>query len=99
MQWVDAGMNNLIRPALYQAKRSIYCVNHNGSEQMKYDVVDPICESSNTFATSILLPHLSRGNLLAICSAGVYCESVSSRYNLRSVTPCIFTADVKEELV
>ena len=96
---VDAGMNNLIRPALYQAKHSIYCVNHNGSEQMKYDVVGPICESSDTFATGIMLPRLTRGDLLAIRSAGAYGESMSSRYNLRSVTPCIFTADVQEELV
>ncbi len=96
---VDAGMNNLIRPALYQAKHSIYCVNHNGSEQRKYDVVGPICESSDTFATGIMLPRLTRGDLLAIRSAGAYGESMSSRYNLRSVTPCIFTADVKEELV
>lgn len=92
---VDAGMNNLIRPALYQAKHSIYCISHNGSEQMKYDVVGPICESSDTFATGIMLPRLQRGDLLAIRSAGAYGESMSSRYNLRGLTPCIFSLDSK----
>jgi aspartate kinase len=90
---VDAGMNDLIRPALYQAKHGIYCISHNGNSLKKYDVVGPICESSDTFATEVFLPTLTRGDLLAIRSAGAYGESMSSRYNLRSTTPCIFTRD------
>ena len=89
---VDAGMNNLIRPALYQAKHSIYCIHQTENPCETYDVVGPICESSDVFATQIELPKLMRGDLLAICSAGAYGESMSSRYNLRNITPSIFTA-------
>jgi aspartate kinase len=88
---VDAGMNNLIRPALYQATHNIYCLNPNSEEMVEYDVVGPICESTDTFANQTLLPRLKSGDLLAIRSAGAYGESMSSRYNLRSLTPCIFT--------
>ncbi len=90
---VDAGMNDLIRPALYQAKHGIYCLTANGDETVEYDVVGPICESTDTLATKIMLPRLKRGDLLAIRSAGAYGESMSSRYNLRSLTPCIFSGN------
>jgi diaminopimelate decarboxylase len=90
---VDAGMNNLIRPALYQAKHNIYCVTSNSDESGQYDVVGPICESSDTFATNLTLPKLTRGDLLAIRSAGAYGESMGSRYNLRNLTPSIFNLD------
>jgi diaminopimelate decarboxylase len=89
---VDAGMNNLIRPALYQAKHSIYCLHQTENPYETYDVVGPICESSDVFSTQIELPKLMRGDLLAIRSAGAYGESMSSRYNLRNITPSIFTA-------
>lgn len=90
---VDAGMNNLIRPALYQAKHSIYCIHQTDNPYETYDVVGPICESSDVFGTAIELPKLMRGDLLAIRSTGAYGESMSSRYNLRNITPSIFTAD------
>ncbi|MDD2548703.1 MAG: diaminopimelate decarboxylase [Bacteroidales bacterium] len=95
---VDAGMNNLIRPALYQAKHSIYCESSSNEYTEVYDVVGPICESSDTFGSAIPLPKLMRGDLLAIRSAGAYGESMSSRYNLRSITPCLFTLK-QEQLV
>ncbi|MDY0254984.1 MAG: hypothetical protein RBR30_11325, partial [Tenuifilaceae bacterium] len=82
----------LIRPALYQAKHSIYCIHQTENPCKTYDVVGPICESSDVFATQIELPKLMRGDLLAIRSAGAYGESMSSRYNLRNITPSIFTA-------
>jgi diaminopimelate decarboxylase len=96
---VDAGMNNLIRPALYQAKHGIYCINSSTITQELYDVVGPICESSDTFGSAILLPSLLRGDLLAIRSAGAYGESMSSRYNLRNLTPSIFTLNDQEVMV
>ena len=98
---VDAGMNNLIRPALYQAKHSIYCVSPLVDQRDTYDVVGPICESSDVFGTEIELPKLIRGDLLAIRSAGAYGESMSSRYNLRNVTPSFFTtgSEAKLEMV
>ena len=82
---VDAGMTELIRPALYQ---SVHCIEKLGSEGEKaeciYDVVGPICESSDCFAKRISLPELSRGDLLVIRTAGAYGEVMSSSYNLRS---------------
>lgn len=87
---VDAGMNNLIRPALYQARHAIHFEGPITGQQNFYDVVGPVCESSDTFAEGILLPRLERGSLLVIRSAGAYGESMSSRYNLRSSTPVLF---------
>ncbi len=87
---VDAGMNNLIRPALYQAKHSIEHFNTNGNEYQEYDVVGPVCESSDTFAQGVHLPKLQRGAILVIRSAGAYGESMSSQYNLRSGISAVF---------
>lgn len=96
---VDAGMNNLIRPALYQAKHSIYSVNSTSNSLETYDVVGPICESSDIFGAEIKLPKLMRGDLLAIRSAGAYGESMSSCYNLRSLIPSVYTMDSEEAMV
>ncbi|MBN1990446.1 MAG: diaminopimelate decarboxylase [Bacteroidales bacterium] len=87
---VDAGMNNLIRPALYQAKHKIEVVDTRSLAVDLYDVVGPICESTDTFASNIELPALKQGDILAIHSAGAYGESMSSRYNLRDGTESIF---------
>ena len=80
---VDAGMNDLIRPALYGAKHKIENISAPGGEQQLYDVVGPICETTDSFAQDILLSHTRRGDLLAIRSAGAYGESMSSTYNSR----------------
>lgn len=80
---VDAGMNNLIRPALYQAYHKIDNVTSKSAEKETYDVVGPICESADTFAENITLPVTKRGDLLAIRSAGAYGQSMSSHYNMR----------------
>lgn len=80
---LDAGMTELIRPALYQAYHKI----ENLSSQLdddRYDVVGPICESSDCFGKAIQLPKTTRGDLFAIRSAGAYGEVMSSSYNLRS---------------
>lgn len=79
---VDAGMTDLIRPALYQAFHKIENVS---SEEPKetYDVVGPICESSDVFAKSIDLNKVHRGDYIAIRSAGAYGEIMASQYNCR----------------
>ena len=78
----DAGMTELIRPALYGAYHKI--VNLNGSgEIQKFDVVGPVCESSDVFGKDRELAEVHRGDLLAIRTAGAYGESMSSCYNLR----------------
>ena len=81
---LDAGMNNLIRPALYGAHHRIENISTKpGTAMEKYDVVGPICESSDTFAEDENLPRTRRGDLMAIRSAGAYGETMSSTYNSR----------------
>lgn len=79
---VDAGMTDLIRPALYQASHYIENLSSNEPEE-KYDVVGPICESSDVFSKDILLNSTRRGDYIAIRSAGAYGEIMASRYNCR----------------
>jgi diaminopimelate decarboxylase len=82
---LDAGMTELIRPALYQSYHKIENLSNFEfrNSNFKYDVVGPICESSDTFGKSILLPETKRGDLIAIRSTGAYGEVMSSGYNLR----------------
>jgi len=80
---VDAAMNDLLRPALYDAWQNILPVSKlNGCESKRYDVVGPICESGDFLGHDRDLP-LREGDLLAICSAGAYGFSMSSNYNTR----------------
>ena len=90
---IDAGMTELIRPALYQAVHKI--VNLSSHEPLEtYDVVGPICESSDTFAKSIELPSTQRGDLLAITTAGAYGQVMSSQYNLRSLAAEYYSDEI-----
>lgn len=86
---VDAGMTDLIRPALYQAHHKIENLTGAGRELRQYDVVGPICESSDVFGHDEMLPEVHRGDLIALRSAGAYGEVMASRYNLRSLPGCI----------
>ena len=79
---IDAGMNDLLRPALYQARHLVQNLSSSGPLG-PYDVVGPVCESADTFAADVLLPPTRRGDLIAIRSAGAYGQSMASRYNLR----------------
>lgn len=81
---VDAGMTDLIRPALYQAYHKIENISSNEAEQT-YDVVGPICESSDVFAKQVDLNATHRGDLLALRSAGAYGEIMASGYNCRKL--------------
>lgn len=88
---IDAGMNDLIRPALYGAHHRIDPVNPSvDAPEELYDVVGPICESSDTFGEAELLPELHRGDFVALRSAGAYGEAMSSTYNLRPLPNTIF---------
>ena len=82
---VDAGMTDLIRPALYQALHKIENITSDAPNET-YDVVGPICESSDVFAKDIKLNGTKRGDIIAIRSAGAYGEIMSSRYNCRELT-------------
>lgn len=91
---VDAGMTELLRPALYQSYHQIdnlSAKNSSDKQQNKiYDVVGPICESSDCFAKSIALPQTQRGDIMAIRSAGAYGEVMMSNYNLRDKNPAFY---------
>lgn len=83
---VDAGMNDLIRPALYHAYHKIENISNTDAQQCLYDVVGPICESSDCFAKGIYLNETRRGDIIAIRSAGAYGESMASTYNSRPLS-------------
>lgn len=87
---VDAGMTDLIRPALYQAYHKIENISSSAAEE-KYDVVGPICESSDSFGKAVSLPETSRGDVLVIRSAGAYGEVMASQYNLRPLPYSVFS--------
>jgi len=89
---IDAGMTDLIRPALYQARHKIENLSSKGKICL-YDVVGPVCESSDTFARAVELPETQRGDFLAIRSAGAYGEAMASRYNLRELPASYFSDD------
>jgi diaminopimelate decarboxylase len=81
---LDAGMTELIRPALYQAYHKIENLTPSpGATALRYDVVGPVCESSDCFAKAMDLPEVKRGDLIAIRTAGAYGEVMVSGYNLR----------------
>jgi diaminopimelate decarboxylase len=80
---VDAGMTDLLRPALYQATHKIENLTTTSTELERYDVVGPICESSDCFAKALLFPATKRGDIIAIRTAGAYGEVMASNYNLR----------------
>ena len=87
---LDAGMNDLLRPALYQAFHKIENISSARPEE-KYDVVGPICESSDCFGKDVSLNEVSRGDLIVIHTAGAYGETMSSRYNLRDLPQTYFS--------
>jgi diaminopimelate decarboxylase len=86
---VDAAMNDLIRPAMYEAFHDIWPLREPaaGTPTRLYDVVGPICESGDTFATGRILPETQPGDLLAIMTAGAYGAVMSSTYNSRLLVP------------
>lgn len=86
---IDAGMNDLLRPALYGAHHKIENISTPDAPVDKYDVVGPVCESSDVFGKDEELPKLERGTLVALRSAGAYGETMASRYNLRPLAPGI----------
>lgn len=89
---VDAGMTDLIRPALYGAFHRVENLTHAEADEQIYDVVGPICESSDVFVENYRIAQVRRNDLLAIRSAGAYGEVMASCYNLRPL-PKHYTSD------
>ena len=92
---LDAGMTDLIRPALYQAYHKIENISNDEPED-RYDVVGPICESSDVFAKDASLNQLHRGDLVALRSAGAYGEIMASQYNCRKLPDGYTWEDLKD---
>ncbi len=90
---VDAGMSDLIRPALYQSYHKIQNITSNGKPG-KYDVVGPICESSDCFGKAVTLPETKRKDIIAIRSTGAYGEVMASQYNLRDLPSCLYSDEI-----
>jgi diaminopimelate decarboxylase len=86
---LDGAMNDLIRPAMYDAHHDIVPVVEPapGTEQQPYDIVGPVCESGDTFAKQRMMPPLAEGDLVAFRSAGAYGAVMSSEYNTRPLIP------------
>ncbi len=86
---VDGAMNDLIRPAMYEAHHDIVAVQEPaaGVEQQPYDIVGPVCESGDTFAKQRNMPPLAPGDLIAFRSAGAYGAVMASEYNTRPLIP------------
>lgn len=88
---LDAGMTELMRPALYQAYHKIENISSDSTQIVNYDVVGPICESTDCFGKEIELPESKRGDLIAIRTAGAYGEVMSSGYNLRERVQSVYS--------
>lgn len=86
---IDAGMNDLIRPALYEAYHEVLPVT-NSKKLITTDIVGPICETSDCFGTKRKLPSLSTGDLVVIDNAGAYGQTMASNYNEREIAPEFF---------
>jgi diaminopimelate decarboxylase len=84
---IDAGMNDLLRPSLYDAYHEIVPCELRDGEPVTYQVVGPICETGNTFARDRQLPPLQAGDLVAIKNAGAYGAVMASTYNTRPLVP------------
>ncbi len=84
---IDAGMNDLLRPSLYDAYHEISVCRSSGAELIPYQVVGPICETGDTFARDRMLPQMQAGDLVAIRNAGAYGAVMSSSYNTRPLVP------------
>jgi diaminopimelate decarboxylase len=98
---LDAGMNDLIRPAMYDAHHEIAAVREPeaGAERVVYDVVGPVCETSDLFAASRSLPALKSGDLVAILSAGAYGAVMASAYNARPPAPEVLVSGAEWAIV
>ena len=92
---LDAGMNDLVRPALYQAYHAIENLSST-KRKLRYDVVGPVCESSDCWGKNRLLAACTRGDLVAIHSAGAYGQVMAMRYNQRDLAKAVYSDDLKK---
>lgn len=90
---LDAGMNDLIRPSMYDAHHEILAVNTENTSQKTYDVVGPVCETGDTFSKNRQVNESKSGDLIAIMSCGAYGAVMASAYNTRMLAPEVMVKD------
>lgn len=90
---LDAGMNDLIRPSMYDAHHEILAVNTSNTQQKIYDVVGPVCETGDTFSKNREVNESASGDLIAIMSCGAYGAVMASTYNTRMLAPEVMVKD------
>ena len=91
---VDAGMNDLIRPAMYDAYHRIENLTSDKADEL-YDVVGPICESSDVFCKERRIPETKRGDIMAMRSAGAYGEAMAFGYNCRELPKAVLSTELE----
>ncbi|VAV87167.1 Diaminopimelate decarboxylase [hydrothermal vent metagenome] len=96
---IDAAMNDLVRPSMYDAYHEIVAVKENEGPASPYDIVGPVCETGDTFARDRDLPDLNSGDLVAIRSAGAYGAVMSSTYNTRRLIPEVLVKGGKYAII
>ncbi|MDP6624926.1 MAG: diaminopimelate decarboxylase [Nitrospinota bacterium] len=97
---VDAGMNDFLRPSLYDSyQRILPVIKSSADKNISADVVGPICESGDFFAKDRILPDLKKGSLLAVMSAGAYGFTMSSNYNSRRRIPEVLVKDEQHYVI
>ena len=98
---VDSAMNDLIRPALYDAWHDIVPVRHPAVDAPREpaDVVGPVCETGDTFAVDRDLPPIADGDLVAFTAAGAYGAVMSSTYNSRPLVPEVLVAGTRFDVI
>ena len=84
---LDSAMNDLMRPALYDAFHDLRPVRPRAGAEGPYDVVGPVCETGDTFARDRVLPPLEAGDLAAVMTAGAYGATMANEYNSRPLVP------------
>ena len=92
---LDSGMNDLMRPALYDAWHTVRPVAQKNGATAAYDIVGPVCETGDTFARNRTMPEMQSGDLVAIMDAGAYGFVMASEYNTRPLPPEVMTRDGK----
>lgn len=96
---LDAGMNDLIRPTLYDTIHPVLPVNKGSEDKFTVDVVGPICETGDTFAKGMEIARVKQGDLIAIGGSGAYGAVMSSNYNTRGLTSEVLVSDDKVAII
>ncbi|MDD3182253.1 MAG: diaminopimelate decarboxylase [Alphaproteobacteria bacterium] len=97
---VDAGMNDLVRPAMYGARHEIIALRDDGKAlREKVSIVGPVCETSDSFGDQFELPSLQSGDMMAIMQAGAYGSSMSSTYNGRALIPEVLVSGAQHAVI